>query len=62
MIRAAGKPAMKTEEEPLAMIPGPPGTQPGNMHGALMSETRAAGCPPMITFGAPFTIASGIAG
>jgi len=60
--RAAGIPAIFTVAEPLAIIPGPLGTQAGSVHGAVTSVTRAAGILPIITFGAPVTIASGNAG
>lgn len=35
------------------MMPGPAGTQPGNMHGIVIELTVAAGRPPIITVGAP---------
>ncbi len=50
-ILAAGKPPISTVAEPIATMPGPAGTHPGKMHGVDMSLTRAAGMPPMSTFG-----------
>ena len=41
--RAAGMFSINTVAEPLAIIPGPLGTQPGNMQGAVISVMRAAG-------------------
>jgi hypothetical protein len=32
---AAGIPPIRTVEDPFPMIPGPPGTQPGSMQGAV---------------------------
>ena len=46
----------------LVTIPGPAGMQPGSTQGAVMSVIRAAGAPPIITFGWPLMIASGSAG
>src|SRR6186997_1700040 len=60
--RAAGKLAIMTVAEPLAIIPGPLGTHVGRVQGAVVSETRAAGEPPIRTVGAPLMIASGSAG
>lgn len=59
---AAGSPPIITVPEPLEIIPGPPGTQPGNMHGRVMSETRAAGAPPIKTLGCPLIIVRGNGG
>ena len=39
--------------EPRAITPGPPGTQLGGMHGAVISPTRAAGMFPTRTVGQP---------
>ncbi len=41
--RAAGRPQIVTVADPFEMMPGPPGTHPGSMHGLVMSVTRAAG-------------------
>jgi hypothetical protein len=61
--RAAGMPPMITVMEPLAMRPGPAGTQGGGpVHGIVMSVTRAAAIPPMSTLGAPLTMANGTGG
>lgn len=60
--RAAGMPPMITVAEPMAIMPGPPGTQPIKVHGADKSVTRAAGLPPIKTVGHPLMIASGMAG
>lgn len=51
-----------TVAEPMAIIPGPPGTQEGSEQIAVVSLTRAAALPPIITFGAPLMIARGRAG
>ncbi len=61
-IRAAGSPPMNTVGEPNAIIPGPPGTHPGSVQGAVVSETRAAGKLPIRTVGWPLMIANGNAG
>jgi len=53
---------INTVADPNEINPGPPGTQPGNMHGVVMSVKRAAGRLPMRTFGCPLIIVSGIAG
>lgn len=60
--RAAGMLLISTVAEPLATMPGPPGTHPGSMQGAVVSATRAAGAPPTKTVGAPLMIESGNAG
>ena len=60
--RAAGMNPIITEDDPFAMIPGPPGTQTGIVQGCVISVTRAAGIFPIITFGAPFTMFRGIGG
>jgi hypothetical protein len=60
--RAAGSPPIITVADPLPIMPGPPGTHPGNVQGAVISVSRAAGAPPIITVGWPLTIANGKAG
>src|SRR5262252_1452971 len=42
-MRAAGRPPIMTEVEPIAITPGPPGTQGGTRHGPVMLPTTAAG-------------------
>jgi hypothetical protein len=61
-VRAAGMLPINTVVEPRAIIPGPPGTQPGSVHGAVVSVSRAAGMLPMSTVVSPFMMASGSAG
>jgi len=61
-MRAAGMNPIKTVADPMAIMPGPAGTQPGSMHGADISVTRAAGAPPISTFGWPLMMASGNGG
>lgn len=60
--RAAGMLSIITVPEPIAIMPGPPGTQLGSMHGADVSATRAAGGPPIMVLLAPLMIANGSAG
>ena len=60
--RAAGIFPISTVAEPLAIIPGPPGTQPGRRHGVVVSITRAAGWLPIRTVGSPFMMVRGNAG
>lgn len=60
--RAAGMLLISTVAEPFATIPGPPGTHPGSMHGAVVSVALAAGAPPTSTVGAPMMIVKGSAG
>jgi hypothetical protein len=60
--RAAGSPPIITVAEPLAIIPGPPGTQLGSTQGTVVSVTRAAGEPAMSTLGWPLTIVNGMGG
>lgn len=60
--RAAGNEPISTVAEPFATRPGPPGTQPGNMQGAVVLVTVAAGLPPISTVGTPLMIAKGNAG
>jgi len=40
---AAGSPPIMTVVEPIDTIPGPPGTQPGKVHGVVVLVTVAAG-------------------
>ena len=47
--RAAGRLPIITVDEPIAIMPGPPGTQPGSMHGVDMLVSVAAGALPIIT-------------
>ncbi len=61
-MRAAGLLLIITVAEPLLIIPGPAGVQPGNMQGAVISVTRAAGWPPIRTVAAPVMIANGMGG
>ena len=61
-MRAAGRLPIKTVADPLAIMPGPAGTQPGNIHGADVSVALAAGMLPIKTVGCPLIIASGSAG
>src|SRR5690606_22922976 len=49
--RAAGRPQWNTPVEPMAMIPGPFGTQLGSLHGSEMLPTTAACLPLIITVG-----------
>ena len=53
---------MNTVPEPFTMSPGPPGTQPGNEHGAVVPVTVVAGLLPIITLGCPLIIANGNGG
>jgi len=48
--RAAGIMLVKTELEPLMIVPGLPGTQPGMMQGNVMLPIMAAGSLLIITF------------
>ncbi len=41
--RAAGLPPVNTLIDPIAIIPGPPGTQPGMIQGKVWLKTTAAG-------------------
>jgi len=52
----AGNPPIMTVNEPMTTVPGPPGTQPANVHGVVVLEIRAAGWLPMSTLNAPVTI------
>lgn len=60
--RAAGMFPISTVNDPSAIIPGPPGTQPAGMHGDVVSVARAAGMLPISTVGSPLMIVSGIGG
>src|SRR5437764_14042284 len=53
---------MSTVAEAFMIMPGPPGTQPGNMQGPVMSVIRAAGLLSMSTFGCPLMIVNGKGG
>jgi len=48
---AAGIFPISTVIDPFMIMPGPPGTQAGSIHGEVMSVTRAAGVPPISTVG-----------
>jgi hypothetical protein len=61
-IRAAGIFPIKTVSDPFMIMPGPPGTHVGRMHGDVVSVIRAAGMPPINTVGCPLMIGSGRAG
>ena len=61
-ILAAGRKPIITVAEPLAIMPGPAGTQLGSMHGVVVSLTRAAGRFPMSTVGSPLMIVKGRGG
>lgn len=43
-------------------MPGPLGMQEGNVHGEVVSVSRAAGWLPMSTVGAPLMIVNGTGG
>lgn len=61
--RAAGIAPIRTVTDPLTIVPGPAGIQPGRRQGMVMSVDRAAGKPPISTVGAPgLKIANGNAG
>lgn len=62
LTRAAGRLPISTVAEPRAIIPGPPGTQPGRRQGAVVSVKRAAGWPPISTVGSPLMMVKGSAG
>ena len=59
---AAGMLLIMTAIEPFAIIPGPPGTQPGSMQGADLQVAVAAGLLPIMTVGLPSMIANGSPG
>ena len=48
--------------EPLVIIPGPAGTHPGSIQGAVLHSAVAAGLPPIITVGLPSINAKGSPG
>jgi hypothetical protein len=60
--RAAGSPPINTVEDPLAISPGPAGTQVGSEQLTVVSLTLAAGLPPINTVASPLVMAKGIAG
>ena len=62
LMRAAGNILAFTVIDPFTIIPGPPGTQPGSMHGAVLHKAVAAGFPPIITVGLPSINAKGSPG
>ena len=62
LIRAAGIMENLTVIEPLATIPGPPGTHPGIMQGIDLHNAVTAGLFAIITVGFPSIIASGSPG
>jgi hypothetical protein len=53
LARAAGSFSIRTDVDPIMIMPGPLGTQLGRVQGVDMSETRAAGSLLIITVGAP---------
>ena len=59
LIRAVGNMLAFTVIDPFTIIPGPPGTHPGNIQGAVLHSAVAAGFPPIITVGLPSMRASG---
>lgn len=61
-IRAAGRLPTITVIDAKLIIPGPAGTQLGNMQGAVVSVMRAPGWPPINTLTWPLMIASGMGG
>jgi hypothetical protein len=56
---AAGIICIFTVIDPFDIIPGPPGTQPGNIQGADLHSAVAAGLLPIITVGFPSIITKG---
>jgi hypothetical protein len=50
-IRAAGRLPTRTVVDATLIIPGPAGTQLGNIHGWVISVVRALGWPPISTLG-----------
>ncbi len=63
LTRTAGFFVIMTVAEPRAIMPGPPGTQPGSIHGRVWSPMMHAGIFPIMTVGAPGPImVSGKAG
>jgi hypothetical protein len=59
---AAGIPPTRTVAEPITTVAGPPGTQPGSVHGVVVLPIWAAGWLPMSTVNAPVMIVTGRAG
>ena len=55
-MRAAGLPLISTDDEPLEIMPGAPGEQPGNMHGKVCEAWTAAGKLLNITLGEQFNV------
>lgn len=62
LMRAEGNMLVFTVIEPFTIIPGPPGTHPGSIQGAVLHKAVAAGFPPTITVGLPSISASGSPG
>ena len=62
LIRAEGNILVFTVIEPFTIIPGPPGTHPGSIHGAVLHRAVAAGFPPIMTVGFPSINARGSPG
>ena len=62
LIRAAGIIENLTVIEPLATIPGPPGTHPGIIHGIDLHSAVTAGLFAIMTVGLPSIIARGTPG
>ncbi len=60
--RAAGILPINTVVEAIKIMPGPPGTHPANVQGAVWSVIRAAGIFPISTVGSPLIMARGIGG
>ena len=61
--RAAGLPPINTVAEPIAIMPGPPGTHGGTRHGCVIEPTTAAGKFPIRTVGTVLAmIGNGIGG
>jgi hypothetical protein len=61
--RAAGLPPIMTVVEPMAIVPGPPGTHGGTRHGCVIDPTTAAGRLPISTVGTQLpTIGNGMGG
>lgn len=60
--RAAGLLPMRTVKEPSKTFPGPPGTQPGSMHGVVVLPNVAEGMLPIMTVKTPSMMVRGSAG
>ena len=58
-ILAEGIIIVLTVMDPFVIIPGPPGTQLGKMHGAVLHRAVAAGLFPIMTVGLPSMSAKG---